>query len=183
MIAPLDGILLTLMIVCAIAALEGVDLLASLILFGVFSFLAAAFYAVIGAPDVAFTEAALGAVIATVFYISAIHGSTPKVKPRRLLTPAGLLSWPAVLTVGFIMGLAAWSLPLLGDPSSPASRLISPRFIESGLKETGARNMVTSVIVDYRGYDTLGETIVILTAGLACLLIIPSAWPKGNPSR
>ena len=75
MIQPLDTLFLTLLIICAVAALEAKDLLAAVILFGAFSFFSATFYAIVGALDVAFTEAALGAVIATVFFVSAIRHS------------------------------------------------------------------------------------------------------------
>lgn len=75
MIQPLDTLFLVLLIICAIAALEVADLLSAVIIFGAFSFFAATFYAIVGALDVAFTEAALGAVIATVFFVSAIHRS------------------------------------------------------------------------------------------------------------
>jgi multicomponent Na+:H+ antiporter subunit B len=55
--------------------------------------------------------------------------------------------------------------------NAPPSAHVSPRYIEMGHEETGALNMVTAVLADYRGYDTLGETTVIFTAGISCLLI------------
>jgi multicomponent Na+:H+ antiporter subunit B len=74
---------------------------------------------------------------------------------------------------------ASTALPPVGDPSEPASTHVSPRYIERGLAETGARNMVTAVLADYRGYDTLGETAVIYTAGLATILILGTgAWRR-----
>ena len=75
MIQPLDTLFLLLLIVTAVAALEADDLLSAVIIFGAFSFFSATFYAITGALDVAFTEVALGAVIATVFFVSAIHRS------------------------------------------------------------------------------------------------------------
>lgn len=63
-------------------------------------------------------------------------------------------------------------MPNWGDPQSPASRHVSPRYIEKTLEETAVPNMVTSVLADYRGYDTLGETTVIFTAGISCILLI-----------
>lgn len=63
-------------------------------------------------------------------------------------------------------------LPDLGDPDAPASEHVSPRYIAQSHHETGAHNFVTAVLADYRGYDTLGETVVIFTAGLACVLIL-----------
>lgn len=59
-----------------------------------------------------------------------------------------------------------------GDPESPPAAHVSPRYIEKAYKETGAYNMVTAVLADYRGYDTMGETVVIFTAGIAALLIL-----------
>jgi multicomponent Na+:H+ antiporter subunit B len=46
-------------------------------------------------------------------------------------------------------------------------------YVERSYPDTATPNMVTAVLADYRGYDTLGETVVILTAGLAVALILP----------
>lgn len=78
----------------------------------------------------------------------------------------------------------AAALPSFGDPRSPGSTHVSPRYIEQGRAETGATNIVTAVLADYRGYDTLGETVVIFCAGLGCLLIVGggAAWRlRGGP--
>ena len=72
MIEPLATLFLVLDGVCAIAALSVRDLLAAVIIFGAFSFFSALFFAILGALDVAFTEAAVGAVITTVLFVSAI---------------------------------------------------------------------------------------------------------------
>lgn len=76
-------------------------------------------------------------------------------------------------------------LPDFGDPSSPAAVHVSPRYIEEGRAETGATNIVTAVLADYRGYDTLGETVVIFCAGLGCLLIVGggAAWRTRGGER
>jgi multicomponent Na+:H+ antiporter subunit B len=91
------------------------------------------------------------------------------------VTFAALVSrygWVALLAAGAILFYAASGLPVMGDAESPASGHVSPRYIEKAYEETGAPNMVTAVLADYRSYDTLGETVVIFTAGLACLLIL-----------
>jgi multicomponent Na+:H+ antiporter subunit B len=54
-----------------------------------------------------------------------------------------------------------------------------PRYVEQSYPETRTPNIVTSVLADYRGYDTLGETVVILTAGLAVILILPRNDRRG----
>jgi multicomponent Na+:H+ antiporter subunit B len=83
--------------------------------------------------------------------------------------------------VAAVLATASAALPPLGDPASPAATHVSPRYIEQAAAETGALNMVTAVLADYRGYDTLGETTVIFAAGLACLLIAGAgAWGGGG---
>ncbi len=82
------------------------------------------------------------------------------------------LAWTAALFTGAVLFYAAPNLPAVGDPHAPASEHVSPRYIEKSLEETATPNMVTTVIADYRGFDTLGETTVIFTAGLAALMIL-----------
>lgn len=71
-----------------------------------------------------------------------------------------------------LLFLTTSGLPQLFDPNSPAATHVSPRYIEKSYKETGSPNFVTAVLADYRGYDTLGETTVIFTAGLATVLML-----------
>jgi multicomponent Na+:H+ antiporter subunit B len=82
------------------------------------------------------------------------------------------LVWLALLITAGLLIYTDTKLPRVGDPNSPAATHVSPRYIEHSHEETGAPNFVTGVLADYRSYDTLGETTVIFTAGLACLLIL-----------
>lgn len=66
-------------------------------------------------------------------------------------------------------------LPPRGDPAAPSRRHITPQYIDGAVLQTHTPNIVTAVLADYRGYDTLGETAVILTAGFAVMLILPGA--------
>ena len=77
----------------------------------------------------------------------------------------------ALLTGGLLI-YGTKDMPKWGDPNSPASLHVTPRYIEKTIEETATPDMVTSVLADYRGYDTLGETTVIFTAGLSCLLLL-----------
>lgn len=96
------------------------------------------------------------------------------------LTAFGLLALTAAVLIH-----GASALPRFGDPRSPAATHVTPRYIEEGLAETGATNIVTAVLADYRGYDTLGETVVIFCAGLGCLLIVGggAAWRERRGRR
>ncbi len=95
------------------------------------------------------------------------------------LRPAVAALILGLLFVGLLAGVR--DLPPVGDPASPASTHLSPRFIEEARRETGALNMVTAVLADYRGYDTLGETAVIFAAGLGVFVIL--AGSVGGPRR
>jgi len=88
------------------------------------------------------------------------------------------MKWSALIALVFAGGLLASSapgLPDFADPDAVPQRRISPRYIEKAEEETHAPNMVTAVLADYRGFDTLFETSVILIAGLAVALIL---WPE-----
>jgi multicomponent Na+:H+ antiporter subunit B len=73
---------------------------------------------------------------------------------------------------GIILIYGTHDMPDWVNPRSPASIHVSPRYLEKTLEETATPNAVTSVLADYRGYDTLGETTVIFTAGISCILIL-----------
>ncbi|MDI6889583.1 MAG: hypothetical protein QMC83_01390 [Thermodesulfovibrionales bacterium] len=77
-----------------------------------------------------------------------------------------------VLITGTLLLYATVDMPDWGDPYSPANTHVSPRYIEKTIEETATPNIVTSVLADYRGYDTLGETTVIFTAGVVCILLL-----------
>ncbi len=93
------------------------------------------------------------------------------------------LSLLAVLFMGSMLFYTAPSLPPVGDPESPASLHVSPYYIENSLSDMETPNLVTTVVTDYRGYDTMGETVVIMTAGLACLLILGFWTPKRRSAK
>jgi multicomponent Na+:H+ antiporter subunit B len=66
----------------------------------------------------------------------------------------------------------ALALPPFGVADSPIHRHVAPRYLSETIRETGVPNAVTSVLADYRGFDTLGETTVIFTAGIGVMLLL-----------
>lgn len=78
----------------------------------------------------------------------------------------------------FLAGFSAlliWvsgDLPDRADTQAPANQHVSPEYLLRAEEDTGALNVVTAVLADYRAYDTLGELIVIFTAGLACVFAL-----------
>ena len=77
-----------------------------------------------------------------------------------------------VVILGGLLVYSSFEFPLWGDPLSPANTHVSPYYIENTLEETSVPNIVTAILADYRGYDTMFETIVIFTAGIACIFLL-----------
>lgn len=89
-----------------------------------------------------------------------------------------VLSFIVCLMVGALLIYGAQDFPKWADPNQPASVWVSDRYIEKTVEETAVPNMVTSVLADYRGYDTMFETTVIFTAGIAVMMFLrrPKKW-------
>lgn len=77
-----------------------------------------------------------------------------------------------VLITGSLLIWAGQDMPDFGDPDAPANHHVAPYYIENSEEEVGVENMVSAILADYRGYDTLGETTVIFTAGVAVILLL-----------
>lgn len=91
-----------------------------------------------------------------------------------------LLSYILLLTFGILLIYAANELPTRGHPDNPINRdtslagtpAASAHYIRNAEKEMHTPNVVTTILADYRGYDTLGETTVIFCAGIVVFLIL-----------
>jgi multicomponent Na+:H+ antiporter subunit B len=105
-----------------------------------------------------------------VFFLVTLFQTAPKDNPIRRTPPRALLL--SLLPLGLLLFYAAADLPAFGDASSPASVSISPFYLENSMKDTLTPNVVTSIIMDYRALDTLIETLVVFTAGIACAAVL-----------
>ena len=145
------------------------NLFAVVILFGIYSFLMATVLVALDAVDVAMTEASVGAGISTVLMLSALHLSRGvEIKP--LHKP--LLPLLVAVATGAALVYGTLGLPAFSDPDAPIHRHVVPRYLNDGLRETGVPNIVTAVLASYRGYDTLGETTVVFTAGIGVIVLL-----------
>ena len=170
--------LVSMMVVIAILVLRSRRLFAVIVMSGAYSLISAAMFVNLDAVDVAFTEAAVGAGISTVLLLAAMArlpaeekaGSVNVIAPLAVCLLAGAMLISAVLT-----------LPDFGDPNAPAHQHVAPRYLAESDAKLHIPNVVTTVLASYRGFDTLGETIVIFAAGLGVLLILGA--PQRRKSR
>jgi len=145
------------------------SLLAAVMLTGIYSFLGASWMLVLDAPDVAFTEAAVGAGIATIFMLATLALTGHKAKPRG---PGHWMPLAAVLLTGAALIYGTLDMPHYGDPEAPIHRYPAPSYIERSEEDIHVPNVVTSVLASYRGYDTLGEVTVIFTACIGVMVLL-----------
>jgi multicomponent Na+:H+ antiporter subunit B len=169
-----DIVVLSLIIICAVAAISIRNLIGGAIAFGAYSFLMCLLWTEMGAVDVAFTEATVGAGVTTILFFAVVYrsdrwGKLVRARGENLYKVLGLLS---SLVLGGLLLYATTDFPAWGDPQAPAATHVSPHYLLHTIAETSVPNAVTSVLADYRGFDTMFETAVILTAGLAVLIIL-----------
>ena len=85
----------------------------------------------------------------------------------------------AALAICIIL-IAEAELPPYGMPGNPAHNQVTRRYIENAWEETGVLNMITAIVLDYRAYDTMFETIVLFTAVLAVVITLKTTEGKGD---
>ena len=166
----IDLLLLGFMAAIALAIVRMRDLFAIAMLLSLFSLLSAGVFTIMDAADVAFTEASVGAGISTILLLATLTRMPRRKKahrPRSTILPLGV-----VAVTGALLAFGTSDLPEFGDPGAPIHHHVADRYIESSGAEIGIPNIVTSVLASYRGYDTLGETTVIFTAGVGVLAML-----------
>jgi len=170
-------VLLAAMAVAVIAMAVQRNLFGVVVLFSIYSFLMATVLVALDAVDVAMTEAAVGAGVSTVLLLGALYltGGTESKPMQRPLLPLALS-----IAVGAVLAYGMQGLPAFSDPQAPIHSHVAPRYLEQGPKETGVPNVVTAVLASYRGYDTLGETAVVFTAGVGVIALLRRRTRNGK---
>ncbi|MCB1513373.1 MAG: DUF4040 domain-containing protein [Hyphomicrobiaceae bacterium] len=169
MVSFIQGVLLTLLAAVTIAIVRQRNLFGVVILAGIYSFLMASVMIVLDAVDVAMTEASVGAGISTVVLLAALYLTGSREYPSAH-TAAVPLFVSAVTAVALIWGTN--ELPRFGLADAPIHRHVAPSYLEASAKHEMPPNVVTAVLADFRGYDTLGETTVIFTGGVGVMLLL-----------
>jgi multicomponent Na+:H+ antiporter subunit B len=162
-------VLLVLLLASALAIVRARNLFAVVVLSGIYSFIMATQLTVLDAVDVAMTEASVGAGISTVLLLGTLYltGSEEAAPGHRPILPLLV----ALATAGILI-YGTLGIPVFGDPSGAIHQHVAPRYLQEAVEATGIPNVVTAVLASYRGYDTLGETTVIFTAGIGVILLL-----------
>jgi multicomponent Na+:H+ antiporter subunit B len=203
----MSGLILVILVGLALAAVRTRDLLAASAALGAYSLMMALLWCTMNALDVAFTEAAVGAGISTVLMLAAITriGRVERGRSHSPILRRPLMSMQdrvaiskahdarhhrhTALAAAFVCAMVASVLiygtidmPQVGDGASPANANpeVAQHYLKESPHEVGPANIVTSVLGDYRGYDTMGETVVIFTAALCVLMLLRARGRRGR---
>lgn len=176
--ALIDVFLLGLLVIVAVAVGQSRNLLVAVMLTGIYSLLSASWMLVLDAPDVAYTEAAVGAGVSTVLMLGTLALTTREEKPGPALEPVPLV---VALITGLVLLYGTLDMPAFGDPASPVHQHVAPHYLQRSGEEMGIQNIITSVLASYRGYDTLGETSVVLTAAVGVFALLGGRRRRGAP--
>ncbi|MBI5124154.1 MAG: DUF4040 domain-containing protein [Candidatus Omnitrophica bacterium] len=161
------------MIIGAIIAVEVKDLLSSVIAVGVTGLGVCLTFLVLKAPDLAITQLVVEVLCLIILIRATIRRDLP-------FSTTGRWFFNTLVTVLFIIVFLAISwkafkdLPRFGYPIMKVAKV----YLEQGLIRTGAANLVSAVILDYRAYDTLGEATILFTAVIGVLAIVRKVGRK-----
>jgi len=161
------NILLLFMIFSAIVAVQLEDLLSSVIAVGAVGLGLSLAFLVLKAPDLAITQLVVEILCLIILIRATIKKDLPfSTSGRWVFNTMSTLAFIAVFL--FFAYFALRELPRFGAPIMR----VAQEYVTNGLKKTGATNLVAAIILDYRGYDTLGEATILFTAVIGVLAVI-----------
>ena len=169
-------LLLVLMILGAIVALESRDVLSGIVSLGICGFALTIVFLLLQAPDLAIVQIIVET-LTLVILIAAVLKTTREDTTehfgwrKMLLWLMGLVFMGAFLfvTVNVFKHLPPFGFPVLR---------MALVYLDQGLPMTGAANLVAAVILDFRGYDTLGEATVLFTSVAGTVVVLRQVGRK-----
>jgi len=176
-------ILIVFMLIAGLIAVETRDLLSAVICIGAAGFALSVVDLLVGAPDLAVTQVVVE-VVALVLLVrvvltrddTAIEAPRDGLRTGTVLLAGGVLL--AAAYFAFTGGTSGGGMPPFGQPvvgnlaGAPVPQGVSADYLARSAEETGAANSVMAILLDYRGYDTLGEATVIFVSVLGVYAIL-----------
>ena len=165
-------VLLIFMIIAAIIAIETKNLLSAVICIGALGFVASLMFLFLRAPDIAMTQIVVEVLGLIILIRATISRDLTFISGDKEFF--GTVISVVIIFVIFLAGVKVFeTLPEFGTAIfAEAPNAASRTYITRGVQDTGATNIVSSVILDYRAYDTLGEATVLFTAIIGATVIL-----------
>ncbi|WP_276259752.1 DUF4040 domain-containing protein [Haloglomus litoreum] len=172
-----EAALLGFVLVVAVATALARDTLVAVVVFAPYSLGMAGLWLVYHAPDVALTEAAVGAAVTTSLFVVTLQRTT---RPDGVGDTFAFDPDPrSLVVVGAFVGALLATVPAL-PPVGTAPGLRdggAGAYYLANAADFAVKNVVTSVLVAFRGFDTFGEVAVVFAAGLAVLVVLGRETP------
>ena len=171
-------ILTIFMIIGSVIAIETKNLLSSVISVGVVGFSLGIVFLMLGAPDIAITQVVVEILILVILIRATITTDNTAIEKHRDNLPivASLIFFGLFLVFSYF---AVHDLPSFGEPIMK----VSSRYLETGIKATGATNIVTAILLDFRAYDTIGEATVLFVSIVGAFVILRRQGRKGRGEK
>lgn len=166
-------LLLVFMIIAAVVALTIKDLLSAVIALGAVGFGCSIAFLLLRAPDVAITQIVVEVLTLVILIRATVNRRERTASGTRDLL--GLSVVAALVLVFLVFGVMAVERLAVDFGTPVMSRLPdtpSHFFLSDGLRRTGAANIVTAVLLDFRGYDTLGEATVLFVGIVGAVVVL-----------
>ncbi|MFV9875326.1 MAG: DUF4040 domain-containing protein [Rickettsiales endosymbiont of Dermacentor nuttalli] len=173
-ITPLEIILLIFATCSTLFLTNHKNLLTCIITLSALSLMMTVIYILLDAPDVAITEASVGACVSTIIFLT----SLTHINSNNLSSKSFSFTLKTILGIFLcivLLGLLSYMIlyfPVYGEHTILSQSYITTHYIQSSGIEIGIPEIVTSILASYRGYDTLGETMVIFTGAICVLTIL-----------
>jgi multicomponent Na+:H+ antiporter subunit B len=167
----LELALVAFVLACALATALLRDVLAAVIAFGAYSLGIAIIWVLLRAPDVGLTEAAVGAGVMTILFLLTI-AKTVRPADERTLERVDVRALGVAAALVLVLSTTLGALPPVGAEAPGSAGEVSTYYLEHAYEETEVENAVTAVLASYRGFDTLGEAVVVYAAGVGILVVL-----------
>jgi len=169
----LFDIIIVFMLVGAIIAAETKNMLSAIVAVGAIGFGVSILFLYLRAPDIAITQVVVEVLSLIILIRVATRVNNEEIEKRI----DNFANMTGLIFIGLFVAFCIWAFVDIIPFANPLIR-VSHHYLESGLSETGAANIVAAVILDYRAYDTLGEAVVIFTSILGAFVILRNTGKK-----
>jgi multicomponent Na+:H+ antiporter subunit B len=164
------SIITVLMIVGALYAIHAKDLLSAVIACGIVGYGLVICFLLLKAPDLAIVQIVVETITLIIMVAVVLDSSREELfsRPDRQGYVTAVTGILLIIVLFYFFKISVSSLDVFGESTL---RMAKP-YIEGATEKTGSANLVTGVVFDFRGYDTLGEATVLVTAVLGVLTIL-----------